>query len=218
MLDQTPRKRTDTRERLLDLAEAAVLDKGFSATSIDELISAVGITKSGFFYHFKDKNELAKALMVRYVETNDAVLDDIMARADALNDDPLHGFLVGLKLFAEVLADLPGGHPGCLVASYCYQDQLFSREVRELTRVGVDGWRKRFRDRLEKIAERYPPRMPVDISELADMANALVDGGIIMSKIFQDSSILPRQVLLYRDLIKLLFQPDSPDPRITKAG
>jgi TetR/AcrR family transcriptional repressor of nem operon len=218
MLDQTPRKRTDTRERLLDLAEAAVLDKGFSATSIDELISAVGITKSGFFYHFKDKNELAKALMVRYVETNDAVLDDIMARADALNDDPLHGFLVGLKLFAEVLADLPGGHPGCLVASYCYQDQLFSREVRELTRVGVDGWRKRFRDRLEKIAERYPPRMPVDISELADMANALVDGGIIMSKIFQDSSILPRQVLLYRDLIKLLFQPDLPDPRITKAG
>jgi TetR/AcrR family transcriptional repressor of nem operon len=218
MLDQTPRKRTDTRERLLDLAEAAVLDKGFSATSIDELIAAVGITKSGFFYHFKDKNELAKALMVRYVETNDAVLDDIMARADALNDDPLHGFLVGLKLFAEVLADLPGGHPGCLVASYCYQDQLFSREVRELTRVGVDGWRKRFRDRLEKIAERYPPRMPVDISELADMANALVDGGIIMSKIFQDSSILPRQVLLYRDLIKLLFQPDLPDPRITKAG
>ena len=218
MLDQTPRKRTDTRERLLDLAEAAVLDKGFSATSIDELIAAVGITKSGFFYHFKDKNELAKALMVRYVETNDAVLDDIMARADALNDDPLHGFLVGLKLFAEVLADLPGGHPGCLVASYCYQDQLFSREVRELTRVGVDGWRKRFRDRLEKITERYPPRMPVDISELADMANALVDGGIIMSKIFQDSSILPRQVMLYRDLIKLLFQPDLPDPRITKAG
>ncbi|HEX6611114.1 MAG TPA: TetR/AcrR family transcriptional regulator [Hyphomicrobiaceae bacterium] len=216
MLDQTPRKRTDTRERLLDLAEAAVLDKGFSATSIDELIAAVGITKSGFFYHFKDKNELAKALMVRYVETNDAVLDDIMARADALNDDPLHGFLVGLKLFAEVLADLPGGHPGCLVASYCYQDQLFSREVRELTRVGVDGWRKRFRDRLEKIAERYPPRMPVDISELADMANALVDGGIIMSKIFQDSSILPRQVLLYRDLIKLLFQPDLPGSRSPK--
>lgn len=210
MLDHAPRRRTDTRERLLDLAEAAVLEKGFSSTSIDELIAAVGITKSGFFYHFKDKNELAKALMVRYVETNDAVLDDIMQRADALNDDPLHGFLVSLKLFAEVLADLPGGHPGCLVASYCYQDQLFSRDIRELTRVGVDGWRKRFRDRFEKIAERYPPRIPLDMGDLADMANALVDGGIIMSKIFQDPGILPRQVLLYRDLVKLIFQPDFP--------
>ena len=207
MLNQLARKKGDTRERLLEFAEAAVLEKGFSATSIDELIAAAGITKSGFFYHFKDKSELAKALMQRYIAANDAILDDILRRADELNDDPLHGFLVSLKLFAELLADLPGGHPGCLVASFCYQDQMFSGDIRELTRLGVDGWRKRFRDRLELIAERYPPRIPVNIDELADMANALVDGGIIMGKIFKDPAILPRQVLLYRDLIRLIFQP-----------
>ena len=207
MLNQLARKKGDTRERLLEFAEAAVLEKGFSATSIDELIAAAGIIKSGFFYHFKDKSELAKALMQRYIAANDAILDDILRRADELNDDPLHGFLVSLKLFAELLADLPGGHPGCLVASFCYQDQMFSGDIRELTRLGVDGWRKRFRDRLELIAERYPPRIPVNIDELADMANALVDGGIIMGKIFKDPAILPRQVLLYRDLIRLIFQP-----------
>jgi len=43
------RKGTDTRERILDVAEAAVLEKGFAATSIDELVAAVSITKSGFF-------------------------------------------------------------------------------------------------------------------------------------------------------------------------
>ncbi|MGE5513745.1 MAG: TetR/AcrR family transcriptional regulator [Bacteroidota bacterium] len=207
MLKETPRKRSDTRERLLDIAEAAVLQKGFSATSIDELIAAAGITKSGFFYHFKDKTDLAKSLMQRYIAANDAILDDIMGRADELNDDPLHGFLVSLKLFAELLADLPGGHPGCLVASFCYQDQLFNGDIRDLTRAGVDGWRKRFRDRLELIAARYPPRIAIDIDELADMANALVDGGIIMGKVFQDPAILPKQVLLYRDLIRLIFQP-----------
>ena len=37
-----------------------MLAKGFAATSIEELIAAAGITKSGFFYHFKDKGELAK--------------------------------------------------------------------------------------------------------------------------------------------------------------
>ena len=40
MLEATPRK--DTRERLLEVAEAAVLAKGFAATSIEELIAAVG--------------------------------------------------------------------------------------------------------------------------------------------------------------------------------
>ena len=47
---------------------SAVLAKGFASTSIEELIAAVGITKSGFFYHFRDKGELAKGLMLRYLE------------------------------------------------------------------------------------------------------------------------------------------------------
>jgi TetR/AcrR family transcriptional repressor of nem operon len=77
-MQETPRKGSDTRERILDVAEAAVLEKGFAATSIEELIAAVGITKSGFFYHFKDKNELAKALLVRYVEREEAIRRQVL--------------------------------------------------------------------------------------------------------------------------------------------
>src|SRR5262245_37204615 len=69
----TQSKGGSARERLLALAEAAVLEKGFAATSIDELIASAGITKSGFFYHFKDKSELAKALMQRYIEVHDGI-------------------------------------------------------------------------------------------------------------------------------------------------
>src|SRR4029450_12565414 len=127
-----PRKGEDTRGPILDAAEASVLEKGFAATSIEELIAAVAIPKSGFFYHFKDKGELAKALLTRYIEREDALFDELFARADELNEDPLHGFLVGLKMLSELLSDLPGGHPGCLVASYCYQVRPFNKEVRKL--------------------------------------------------------------------------------------
>ena len=58
-------------------------EKGFAGTSIEEVIAAVGITKSGFFYHFKDKNELAKALLIRYVEREDALFDDLCARVSS---------------------------------------------------------------------------------------------------------------------------------------
>lgn len=201
------RKGTDTRERILTLAEAAVLEKGFAATSIEELIAAAGITKSGFFYHFKAKNELAKALMLGYIAHNDTVLADIFRRADELNEDPLHGFLVALKLLAETVADLPGTHPGCLVASYCYQDRMFDREVRDLTREGVKAWRRLFLERIERIAARYKPRVAAGLEDLADMANMLVDGGIIMSKVLQDKSILPRQIMLYRDFVRMVFSP-----------
>jgi AcrR family transcriptional regulator len=54
-----------TRDRILAIAEAGVLEKGFGATSIEEVIAEAGITKSGFFYHFRDKNELAREMLKR---------------------------------------------------------------------------------------------------------------------------------------------------------
>jgi TetR/AcrR family transcriptional repressor of nem operon len=204
-MQETPRKGRDTKERILDVAEAAVLEKGFAATSIEELIAAVDITKSGFFYHFKDKNELAKALLIRYVEREDALFDDLFARADELNEDPLHGFLVGLKMMSELMADLPNGHPGCLVASFCYQDRLFDKQVRDLNTKAVLNWRKRFRKRLELIAARYTPKGSVDLDDLADMLSVIADGGIILSRVVNDKQALPRQIMLYRDFIRAVF-------------
>jgi AcrR family transcriptional regulator len=198
-------KRSETRERVLALAEQAVLAKGFAATSIEELITAAGLTKSGFFYHFKDKGELAKALLLRYLEQDREVLDGIFRRGDELNEDPLHGFLVGLKMFAETMANLPEAHPGCLAASFSYQDHLFNQEIRDLNAEGPLAWRRRFRDRLDLIAARYPPKVEVDFDALADMASTLVEGGLILGRSLQDVAILPKQVLLYRDFVRTIF-------------
>ena len=205
MYDIHHRKGSNTRDRILDVVEAAILENGFAATSIDELIAAVGITKNGFFYHFKDKSELAKALLVRYVAREDTLFDDLFRRADELDEDPLHGFLVGLKMMSEVMADLPTGHPGCLVAAFCYQDRLFDREVQDLYTSAMLGWRRRFRERLELIVARYPPRIAVDLDHVADMLSAIAEGGIIVSKVIKDKRALSQQLMLYREFIRAVF-------------
>ena len=205
MTSPAPKRKGDARERILEFAETSVLEKGFDATSIDELIAAAGITKSGFFYHFKDKTELARVLLTRYIDRENEMFDVLFGRADELNDDPLHGFLVGLKMLAELVADLPNGHPGCLIAAYCYQDRLFDQQVRDLNAQSVLQWRKRFRARLDLISERYPPRIAVDLDDLADMLSAVADGGIILSKVLRDPMAMPRQILLYRDFVKAVF-------------
>ena len=75
-------KGEQTRERIMDIAQDAVLHKGFASTSIDEIICEAGITKSGFFYHFRDKNDLAKALLQRYLDTEWRIFDDLFKKAD----------------------------------------------------------------------------------------------------------------------------------------
>ena len=198
-----------TREMLLDAAERSVLEKGFGATSIEELIAEVGITKSGFFYHFKDKGQLAEDLLRRYIERENALFDDLFRRADELNDDPLHGFLIWLKLFSEMVADMPQGHPGCLIASYTYQERLFDKKVKDLNASALLGWQTRFRDRLGRIAERYPPRREIDLDDLAKMLSVIADGAITMSKTINDKSVMPRQILLYRDYVRSVFLGSS---------
>lgn len=204
MLEKTPRK-SDTRERLLAAAETAVLAKGFSATSIEELITEVGITKSGFFYHFKDKNDLARGIMQRYMRADRDLVESIFRRGDELHNDPLHGFLVGLKLFAEAFSDLPENHPGCIAASFCYQDQLFDQDIRDMTAESLLYWRAKFRSRIADIANAHPPRQPVDYDALADMAATLVEGALILGRALKDVTIMPRQVLLYRDYVQRIF-------------
>lgn len=199
------RKGEATRERLLDIAEASILAQGFGATSIDAIIAEAEITKSGFFYHFKDKNELARALLQRYLERETEILDGLFHRARELHEDPLHAFLIGLKLFAEMMADLPNGHPGCIVATICYQERIFDEEVRRLNRQGVLGWRARFREVLDEIAATRPMADDVDLDDLADMVSTVVEGGIVTAKAVQDPKLLARQVMLLRSYIKILF-------------
>jgi hypothetical protein len=108
-------------------------------------------------------------------------------------------------MLSELLADLPGGHPGCLVAAYCYQDRQFDKDVRDLNAAAILAWRRRFRERLDLIAARYPPRIAVGLDDLADMLPVIADGGIILSKVSHDKDALPRQVLLYREFVRAVF-------------
>lgn len=199
------RKRLQTRERLLDFAYAAIIEKGFAATSIEELVYAAGITKSGFFYHFKDKNDLARQLLERYLAESELVLDQLEVRARELHEDPLHAFLIFLKLYAEMVRDVIAQHPGCIVSTLTYQDRLFDETVVRLNREGVLAWRARFLRWLEDIVRVYTPRVAVDIADLADQMTVIADGSIIMQRALADPTLLERQALLHRAMVRRLF-------------
>lgn len=201
------RKGEETRERICQIAERAILDKGYVATSIDEIIVEAGITKSGFFYHFKDKLDLAHALLVRYVENDTAFFAEIFDRADELTDDPLQQMLIFLKMYAEKMSEVEVTHPGCLIASYCYQENQFNDEIRRMMAEAILSWRDMFKARFEAIAEKYPPRTKVDFDDLADTVSTMMEGGIIMIKVMKEGDIIGRQAMMLRAFVKTLFEP-----------
>lgn len=194
-----------TRERILDVAYEAIVHKGFAATSIEELVEAAGITKSGFFYHFRDKNDLARQLFERFLNEDNALLDTLTSRARTLSDDPLHSLLIFLNLYAETMDDMPELHPGCLIAAITYQEQMFDRDVRRMNAESILGLRARFREWLEEIGRKHPPKLDIDLDALADQLTAVVEGSIILSKALAEPKLMGRQMRLFRDHVKLVF-------------
>lgn len=198
--------RTDTRERILQVAHDAIIEKGFDATSVEEIATAVEISRAGFFYHFPDKNALARALIERQIVEEGEMLQDMIDRAAELSDDPLQQMLIIMRFMAERYVEIPGGYAGCILASATYQDRLFDAEVRAANRRAHLAWRERFCGHFEQIAAAYPPREPVDPGEMADLVNAVIEGGMVLSRGMGDPQVLVRQVLLARQLVKLTYQ------------
>jgi TetR/AcrR family transcriptional regulator, transcriptional repressor for nem operon len=194
-----------TRERILDIAYEAIVEKGFAATSIEELVEAAGITKSGFFYHFRDKNDMARQLFDRFLSEDEKIIETLEQRARELSDDPLQSLLIFLNLYAQMMDDMETLHPGCMVASVTYQERLFDSEMKKMNVDYLLRTRQRFADWLKEIVELHPPKMEADLDALADHLTIIVEGAIIYAKALRDPDMMGRQTRLFRNHIRLLF-------------
>jgi AcrR family transcriptional regulator len=198
-------KGEQTREHIMATAESLILQRGYSGTSIEDIIGNAGITKGGFFYHFDGKIDLARNLIRRFLEQDAAFFTGLVERARELSDDPLQQLLIFLKLMAEAMADLPSTHPGCLVASFTYESEQFDDEIRRLNAEGLLSWRSIFMELLGQVVRKHPMKVDRPPEELADMLTSVIEGGIVMSRALGDKNILPNQLLQYRSYVRLVF-------------
>jgi AcrR family transcriptional regulator len=58
---------SDTREYIIDQAYRLFLSRSYEAVSISEISKAIGFTKGALYHHFKNKEELFKAVIDKYI-------------------------------------------------------------------------------------------------------------------------------------------------------
>ena len=56
-----------TENEILEIAFLLFLEKGFSEVSTNELIRAAGLTKGGFYYSFKSRDDLDQQVVEKYI-------------------------------------------------------------------------------------------------------------------------------------------------------
>ena len=195
-----------TREKLLDASQELINRRGFAGTSIDQIIAETGVTKGAFFYHFKTKQDLARALIQRFAAADQELMRSSMERAENLSPDPVQQMLIFVGLLLEVAEDLDKEtQPGCLFATYCFEQGLFDDETYDVISDAMLGWRRVVGEKLRAAAERTPPRAEVDLDALADMVTVLFEGAFVVSRSLKGPGVFSAQLRHYRTYLQLLF-------------
>lgn len=201
------KKGAETRQQIMDTAQAMILERGYGGTSVDSLIGSLGLTKGAFFHHFNSKSDLATALIQRYADDGIGVFNETLDRAQKFSDDPLQQLLIVVGLYIEAFEGLEEPYAGCLLASYVYELQQFDDDVRPIINSELLHWREVLIPLIERIKLRYPPRAGVDSSALADMFLSTFEGAFVLSKALQEPQITAEQLRLYKTFIETLFKP-----------
>ena len=129
-----------TRDKILAESKTLIFENGFSGTSIDQILQRTGITKGAFFYHFKTKNALARALIEEYAKEDILHMNQALEKTENLKSDALERLLGFIQEFIDMMSGL-SEPPGCLYASYTYEPSQFDKETLQHISETILKWR-----------------------------------------------------------------------------
>lgn len=92
---------TATRRRILDAARELFAERGWAATSIDEVVSTAGVTKGALYHHFRDKSDVLRAV---YEEQEQRSIEGLVAIGGE-HTDPLDALRAGCRAFLTACLD-----------------------------------------------------------------------------------------------------------------
>ena len=67
------------RGELIDCAQRLFLSQGYERTTINEVISATGLSKGAFYHHFRSKEDLLEAIAGRFAQQSLGFVEALQA-------------------------------------------------------------------------------------------------------------------------------------------
>lgn len=200
MPSETPPLRpSDAKAKLLDAATRLVREKGFSATSVDDLCRAAGVTKGAFFHHFKSKDALGVAAADHWAKTTSALFAAALYHAPA---DPLDRLFAYLDFRAELMA---GGVPEftCLVGTMVQEVHETSPAIRAACDASITGHAETLVPDIAAALTAHDVT-GIDPHGLALHTQAVLQGGFILAKAKGDPAVARQSVAYLKHYVALL--------------
>ncbi|MBE2181309.1 MAG: TetR/AcrR family transcriptional regulator [Chthoniobacterales bacterium] len=213
---QKQRRPEETRKRLVAAAQELVLERGFSASGVDQICERAGVTKGAFFHHFKSKDEIGIAALGAWAEFG-------MAAYAEARKAPAKPPLARVHRFFDIMTGFVTDSTSpvtCVVGMMSQELAQANPVLRGVCSGYLGDWTDFAKELLEEAKAAQKPRVDFDAAEAAWFLNALWQGSMLVAKTRQDPHIVIRNLAHARAFIDGLFSGTatlpprkSPQPR-----
>ncbi len=166
--------------------------QGYAATSLDELLGVMSLSKSSFYAEFKSKEALYRACLKDYQQIIVGHLDQVRSRSTSLRD-----FLDAI--FQEAIDDATSGDPkGCLIVNSAVEFGQHEPQFTEDVRLALDAVQKAFETAIRSAVRNgefasncSPKLLAKTITTLMSGLRSMIKGGLST----KDAKSVARKVL-----------------------
>ncbi len=190
------------RRKLLDAATTIIREKGYAATSVDELCRRAGVTKGAFFHHFPSKDALAIAAAHRWSESSAAFFE---AAPYHRADDPLDR-LLGYIDFRKSLLRGDVAAYSCLAGTLVQETYGTHPTIRDACEQSIVGHAARLQVDIAEAMARYPVPRALTAQSLALHMQAVLQGAFVLAKAVGTSTVAEASIDHLRRYVELLFR------------
>ncbi|HYK84736.1 MAG TPA: TetR/AcrR family transcriptional regulator [Ktedonobacteraceae bacterium] len=190
--------------RAMILARVAPLfnQQGYSGSSLSDIMRQTGLEKGGIYNHFKSKEQLAlEAFDYSYAILDQRIRSALVGKKHAIER------LNALLTYFQELADDPPVAGGCPILNTAIESDDAEPALRDRARSAMDELRGTVRRIISKGIEHGEIRPGVDVETWTSVMIAALEGAVMLSRLYQDTTHM-RRVIEYtrhcieRDLVR----------------
>ena len=177
-MSYSPEHKAEVRARIVECARVLFNRQGFVETSIDQVMAEAGLTRGGFYNHFRNKDQLYAEAVAGFLDGRGKTWRDD-AGVDPENGGPeTVRAMIDSYLSSEHLGDLDGQCPMIALPS----------DVARATPQARDAYGRLLRA-MTWLFEHNLPDGTADRRNTALALSALCVGGMVLSRTVDDGSL-----------------------------
>ena len=197
----------DTRSRIVFAAMELFWEKGYSSTSVADLLKRADVNAGSLYHFFPGKQDVLVAVLEAY---RDGIGPMLLEPAWRGIDDPIEKVFALLARYRTHIVDTECTY-GCPIGSVALELHEPDPVVRELLAANFRSWIDAIHALLVQAGRRLPAG--VDRVALAEFVLTTMEGGVMQARTFRDVASFDRSVAQLRAYFDRLEREAGSKPR-----